>query len=255
MRLFDLPPPLSYCKGENTQGDCRSLQTWKLTTGGQPHTEKRIIKQGIKRGGPFHSGKNFPFSHTGRGDENKKGCTIIGVCSQRHDRQEARRTYHNNTAQGGRFQQVVERGQGMTREDARETIRREWRQILAGMTGKAQEKVNGEDSYICPLCGHGTHGDGLTYDPQSRDRNGLKCFGCGFSGDIIDLYQQHNGIDFNTALKALAIENGIDIERESAQADFSRADSKETTPQGESAQRPVLKRGRAYYEQCVQALA
>lgn len=143
----------------------------------------------------------------------------------------------------------------MTREDARETIRREWRQILAGMTGKAQEKVNGEDSYICPLCGHGTHGDGLTYDPQSRDRNGLKCFGCGFSGDIIDLYQQHNGIDFNTALKALAIENGIDIERESAQADFSRADSKETTPQGESAQRPVLKRGRAYYEQCVQALA
>lgn len=143
----------------------------------------------------------------------------------------------------------------MTREDARATIRRDWRQILAGMTGKAQEKVNGEESYICPLCGHGTHGDGLTYDPQSRDRNGLKCFGCGFSGDIIDLYQKANGIDFNTALFALAAETGIDIQRESAQADFSRADGKETTPQGNPVQRPVLKRGRQYYEQCAQALA
>ena len=143
----------------------------------------------------------------------------------------------------------------MTREDARETIRRDWRNIIPTITGKALQPMNGEDSYICPLCGHGTHGDGLTFDPKSRDHNGLKCFGCGFSGDIIDLYQQANGVDFNTALQALAAENGIEIERESAQEDFSRVDSKETTPQGKTAQRPVLKRGQAYYGQCAQALA
>ena len=141
----------------------------------------------------------------------------------------------------------------MTREVARDAIRRDWRAILAGMTGKAQLQVNGEDSYICPLCGHGEHGDGLTFDPKSRDHNGLKCFGCGFSGDIIDLYQQANGVDHNTALRILAAENGIDIEREGAQAGFSQADRKEATPSQKTAQRPDLKRGIAYYKDCAVA--
>lgn len=143
----------------------------------------------------------------------------------------------------------------MTREDAREAIRRDWRGLIATFTGKALAPMNGEDSYICPLCEHGTHGDGITYDPKSRDHNGLKCFGCGFSGDIIDLYQQANGVDFNTALQALADKSGIDLARESAQTDFSQADRKEAATQGKSAQRPDLKRGRVYYEKCTQALA
>ena len=94
----------------------------------------------------------------------------------------------------------------MTREDARQEIRSEWRRIIPTMTGEAKQKVNGKPSYICPLCGHGTHGDGLCSNPRSTDGNGLHCFGCGFSGDIIDLYQQTTGADYNTALSLLADE-------------------------------------------------
>lgn len=102
----------------------------------------------------------------------------------------------------------------MDREQARQTIRESWRQILPGMTGKAKQNVNGEPSYICPFCGHGKGGDGLTFDPKSKDGNNLKCFGgCGFSGDILDLYQKKTGADYNTALFLLAQEIGITIDR------------------------------------------
>ena len=52
-----------------------------------------------------------------------------------------------------------------------------------------------------------------------------KCFKCGFSGDIIDLYQQHYGADYNTALTMLAQECGITIDpyRPDAAADFAPA--------------------------------
>jgi len=148
-------------------------------------------------------------------------------------------------------------GEFMERNEARETIRRNWRQLITLITDRAQLPMNGEDSYICPLCGHGKGGDGLTYDPKSKDGNSLKCFGCGFSGDIIDLYGQHNGVDFNTALKVLAAESGITIEqpRESAQNDFSQTGAKETTPQNKTAQKPALKRGKEYYSACAAALA
>ena len=99
----------------------------------------------------------------------------------------------------------------MTREDARQEIRSEWRRIIPGITGEAKQKVNGEASYICPICGHGTHGDGLCRNPRSADGNGLHCFGCGFSGDIIDLYQTTTGADYNTALSLLADELRISI--------------------------------------------
>lgn len=113
----------------------------------------------------------------------------------------------------------------MDREAARQTIRRNWRQLIPGIAaGEARTRVNGETSYICPIpgCGHGTNGDGLTRNPRSSDGNGLKCFSCGFSGDIIDLYQQTTGADYNTALKDLAQELGITIDpyRPIAAGDF-----------------------------------
>lgn len=91
------------------------------------------------------------------------------------------------------------------------------------MTAPARQRVNGETSYICPLCSHGAHGDGMTINPRSADGNGLKCFGCGFSGDIIDLYQQQTGADYNTALSLLAQEISVTIDpyRPDAAADFA----------------------------------
>jgi len=143
----------------------------------------------------------------------------------------------------------------MNRDAAREEVRSSWRRILPTFTGKAKLQANGEDSYICPICGHGQNGDGLTYNPDSRDRNGLKCFGCGFAGDIIDLYQNVNGIDYNTALKALSAEIGLSIDEERPQAGFSAQDSKEPTEQQTTRNRPADKRGFSYYKVCNEALS
>lgn len=111
----------------------------------------------------------------------------------------------------------------MTRDNARQEIRARWREIIPEYTGRARDNVNGEASYICPFCGHGTNGDGLTRNPRSKDGNGLKCFGCDFTGDIIELIRQHTGADFNTALNEAAGILGIEIEtdRASAREDFS----------------------------------
>lgn len=121
----------------------------------------------------------------------------------------------------------------MDREQARQEIRSEWRGIIAGMTEPARQKVNGETSYICPLCGHGTHGDGLTINKHSKGGNALKCFGCGFSGDIIDLYQQQSGADYNTALSLLADEIGVTIDpyRPTAADDFKPQQEPQKRPQ------------------------
>ena len=63
-------------------------------------------------------------------------------------------------------------------------IKENWREIMPAITTEAKRKVNNETSYICPICGHGKNGDGLTYDPKSLDHKLLHCFGCGFSGLI-----------------------------------------------------------------------
>ena len=101
----------------------------------------------------------------------------------------------------------------MTREEARQEIRNRWRNIILSYThGIAKQRVNGETSYICPFCEHGKGGDGLTVNPKSKDGNGLKCFGCGWSGDILDLIQQEEGASYNTALSLAARDLGITID-------------------------------------------
>lgn len=109
---------------------------------------------------------------------------------------------------------------------AREEIKERWEDILRQITSPAKDKVNGQTSYICPLCGHGTHGDGLTYNPKSKDK-GLKCFGCDFSGDIIDLIGEVENItDYPRKIARAGEYIGITVEGGStAQEDFSPASS------------------------------
>lgn len=78
----------------------------------------------------------------------------------------------------------------MDRDSAKLYVKEHWREILHDWTGPAKDKANGETSYICPLCAHGTGGDGLTYNRTSANPGALKCFSCDFSGDIIELYRQ-----------------------------------------------------------------
>lgn len=99
----------------------------------------------------------------------------------------------------------------MDRETARQEIRKNWRYLIGDILLPAKTKVNGETSYICE-CGHGKNGDGLTVNPKSKDGNGLKCFGCGWSGDIIDLYEKTKNMDYNTALSLLAQKLGFKLE-------------------------------------------
>lgn len=102
----------------------------------------------------------------------------------------------------------------MNREQARQEVRRRWREIIVPYlsTGEAKRKANGETSYICPLCGHGKGGDGLTLNPKSKDGVGLKCFGCDFTGDIIDLAMRYNGSNYNQALEMCAAIINITID-------------------------------------------
>jgi len=103
----------------------------------------------------------------------------------------------------------------MNRDEAKQAIKESWETLITSITTPAKMKVNGRASYVCPLCGHGTHGDGLTFnnDPKRKDPYGLKCFGCNFSGDIISLYMQTNGTDYNTTLTDLAGQLGITLDK------------------------------------------
>lgn len=135
----------------------------------------------------------------------------------------------------------------MDRESARQEIRRNWRELIPYMAETAKKRVNGEESYICPLCGHGKGGDGLTVNPKSADGNGLKCFACNFSGDIIDLYMQQHTATYSEALRKLAEALGITLDTPStrqAAASPTRPIKEETPPPDYS----------AYYQRCTERL-
>ena len=98
----------------------------------------------------------------------------------------------------------------MTRDQAKQEIRGSWRTLINDLTQPAKRKVNGETSYICPICGHGKSGDGLAENPKNP--NMLKCFGCDFSGDIFDLYSKTTGAGFADTFNLLAGKLGITID-------------------------------------------
>ena len=96
----------------------------------------------------------------------------------------------------------------MNSSDLKAEILPRWEEVLQRITTPA--KKQGE--YICLLCGHGAHGDGLKRNPRST-KHGLKCFGaCGFSGDILAYLQKAEGLEFPEALERASYLLGLNIE-------------------------------------------
>ena len=97
----------------------------------------------------------------------------------------------------------------MDYKEAKEEILPRWEEILQRITTPA--KKQGE--YICLLCGHGAHGDGLKKNPRST-KYGLKCFGaCGFSGDILEYLKRAEGLDsFTEQLERASSLLGISLD-------------------------------------------
>ena len=66
-------------------------------------------------------------------------------------------------------------------------------------------------SYICPFC-HSGEGPNRSGALKVYNSNTWTCHACGKSGDIIDIYQQEKGLDFNAALSELATLADITID-------------------------------------------
>lgn len=95
----------------------------------------------------------------------------------------------------------------MTREQARNEIRQRYAELLT----PARER----GTFICPLCGNGTGADGTGIKISTKDpeRLHLKCFKCGFYGDIVELIKQERGLATDgEAFDAARDELGITID-------------------------------------------
>ena len=118
------------------------------------------------------------------------------------------------------------------RDDAREQIRRriDCRRFL--------EKSKG-GLYCCPICksGHGPHKTGaVVYYSESNRWQCKSCYGTGEKGtpkeqgrppfDSIDTYMIVNGVDYDTALRALAEELGIDLDAAKQKKDKKNSQTK-----------------------------
>lgn len=95
----------------------------------------------------------------------------------------------------------------MTREEAKEAIKRQ----VSCTDYLDRSPKAGPNMYCCPWCGSGdgeNHTGALHYYPET---NTVYCFSCEHRGDVIDIYQTTNNVDYNTALNDLAAECGITI--------------------------------------------
>lgn len=113
----------------------------------------------------------------------------------------------------------------MNRSDAAREVKTRYADYLQ----PAKKRIAGKPTYICPICQNGTgkDGDGMSIDPHG-DGTQLKCFKCGFYGDIVDLYQQEHNCDAAAAFSALYGRFGIIINQNDR---VERPQSHETTPQ------------------------
>ena len=117
----------------------------------------------------------------------------------------------------------------MTRDEARQEIRGRYAEYLKPAKKKS--------TYICPLCnnGVGADGDGMSIDPKG-DKLHLKCFKCGFYGDLVELYQQEHHTDAAGAFQGLYEYFHIDIENDSPQKptettqSYTKAEAVQSTP-------------------------
>ena len=72
---------------------------------------------------------------------------------------------------------------------------------------KLNKKGAGQFSGLCPFHSEKTPSFGV------NDNKGFyHCFGCGAHGDVISFLQNHKGVDFQTAIKDIASEYGIEIQ-------------------------------------------
>lgn len=137
----------------------------------------------------------------------------------------------------------------MERQEAIKEIRSNWRRLY-----RADKKGSG---ITCPICGSGSgsHGTGITADTTHGRPESLRCWSCGFSGDVLDLIQQETGRDFIAAVQYAADQLGIVIDRQpgSARPAAARKQSAPTiTTEPEPA--PALEDYTGYYVERAKAL-
>lgn len=118
----------------------------------------------------------------------------------------------------------------MDRQEAIQAVREHYGDYLQ----EARRMIGGKPSYVCPdpNCKNGTGDDGTGIQPDPHgDGYSLKCFKCGWYGDVIDAYQLANGCDFNTALNELCERFGIEIDGTRADLRPAKAQTRPTTQQ------------------------
>ena len=110
----------------------------------------------------------------------------------------------------------------------------------------ARTRANGKPTYICPICKNGTGetGDGMAVDPKG-DGTQLKCFKCGFYGDLIDLYKVEHNCTFNEAINGLCEQFGVNVDEIPVTVP--------TTPQ-EAQESAIEADYRQYYAECIRSL-
>ena len=118
----------------------------------------------------------------------------------------------------------------MTLTEAKERLAAEEPDFL----DKAKRKVNGRNTYICPICGNGSgkDGDGITLNPHSKaELPHYKCLVCGTNADIIDLWRYKYGkTDFHETINALCERYHIDYRHSPNGSQQRKASAKKTAP-------------------------
>ena len=77
---------------------------------------------------------------------------------------------------------------------------------------KYLKKSKGNDMFCCPACGSGYGPNGTGAVRHYKGSRRWYCHRCGTLGDIFTLYEMKHGVDFNTALRALAEQLGTAVE-------------------------------------------
>ncbi len=77
---------------------------------------------------------------------------------------------------------------------------------------KYLKKSKGNDMFCCPACGSGYGPNGTGAVRYYKGSRRWYCHRCGTLGDIFTLYEMKHGVDFNTALRALAEQLGTLVE-------------------------------------------
>lgn len=137
--------------------------------------------------------------------------------------------------------------------DDREEIRIRYRELLK------PARISG--TYVCPICQNGTGetGDGIRENPRARKPGSLKCFKCGFSGDIIDLYRETHNCTVREAFSELRETLGIEkpaAERERITPKSEREGASEKAADiKQSAEEPPQYDFTGYYRECMARLS